>query len=124
MSYSDNEISKELVGAKMDITAIKISVEYIKEKLEKNDRREQDMHQLTSTVVKLSNTIEQLAEKTTAEVEHIKTSIKRAGERLERLEQEPATKWKNMTQQIIGVIVSGVIGAMIAAVILLLKNGG
>ena len=124
MPYTDNELAKELVNVKVDITAIRTTVEHIQSKLEKSDAQARGIHALASTVEKLATTIEQLAEKTSLEIEAVKGSIKRYGERLEKLEHEPATKWKNMTNQIIALLVSSIVGLFIGAIIMLVRNGG
>jgi len=124
MPFSETELAKELVDVKVDIAAIKTTVEHIQDKLEKNDQQTQGIHALANTVDKLASTIDQLAQKTSSEIETVKGSIKRYGERLEALEKEPAKKWQAVTGQITSLLVSGLVGAVIAAVIMLLRNGG
>jgi len=54
----------------------------------------------------------------------VKNSIARAGERIGALEQEPAKKWKAMSNQILALATSGIAGAIITAAIMLLRNSG
>lgn len=63
-------------------------------------------------------------EKTNGNVDRVVTTIeamatkqKEHDERLEKIEREPADMWKTVTKQIIGLIISAIVGATLAGLI-------
>lgn len=57
-------------------------------------------------------------------MEHMATEQTKQGERLERLEQEPAEAHKNNKRTIINCIITGIISAVISAVMTFIISGG
>lgn len=57
-------------------------------------------------------------------MEHMAKEQTEQGERLKRLEEEPAEAHKNNKRTIINCIISGVIGAVISAVMTFIISGG
>ena len=66
-----------------------------------------------STLHKLANSVDKLA----LNMEYMAKEQKEQGTRLERLEREPADEYKHYKHVIIGCIITGVLGAIVGAVL-------
>lgn len=86
---------------------------HLKERMEKYEQQQSLLNKLVSSVDKLAINMEYMAKEQ-----------KEQGERLERLEHEPAEDYKHYKRLIIGCIVTGLLSALVGAVITLIIKGG
>jgi len=125
MNPMETQWTKELYDFKIFMAEISKDVKYIQERVDDQAETIRSIASLTGTVEKMSAAMELVTTQFNASVsslrEHIERveaklseSAKRAGQRLEALEKEPAGKWRAMTAQLISLIVAAVAGYFIS----------
>ena len=75
-------------------------------------KRLEDVEKIADQILKITISVDRLATNT----ESMTKEIKKQGERLERLEKEPADKWNNFVKVIISAVASGLIGYVIGII--------
>lgn len=97
-----------------EIDRIVIEVE---QRSKSNTKRLDRLEETTAAVQELATSIQLMAQN----LERMTTEQEKQGERLEKLEQQPAERWNNMTRTIFTSLVStlagGIVGALVALII-------
>lgn len=130
------QITERTIQNTNDIVAMRESLKSAHKRIDENDRITEGIHEIAASVQALALQIKMLTEKLDKNVGKIEESLKRQGERIgaiesvcgsveqhgktidslnakvEAIEKEPATKWKNLVAQIIGLGVAAVVGAI------------
>ena len=88
-------------------------IKSLKHRMKKQEDKDKNLTELTTSVKTLAVNMEYMAKEQT-----------RTGERLERLEREPAESHKYFKRTIWTSIITTVVGAMVGAVLTLIYNGG
>ena len=110
MAYGEQDLTKEVNDIKVMVVETNTTVRHIRDRLDKNEETAKGIYALSSTVEKLAQTIDNLSMNTEKEINNFRDSIKRMGERLEKLESAPAHNWKTLTTQILGIVVAAAAG--------------
>lgn len=87
-------------------------IESLKHRMKGCEEQQNLLHKVVSTTEKLAINMEYMAKEQ-----------KEQGDRLKKIEQEPADNYKHYKRLIIGCIITGIIGALIGAVITLIIGG-
>jgi hypothetical protein len=84
-------------------------IKSLKHRMEKSEKQQETLHQMATSVEKMA-----------VNMEHMAKEQAKQGERLERLEHEPADDFKHYKRLIIGCIITGVLSAIVGAVLALI----
>lgn len=108
------QLSNRVLQNARDISAIRESTKSAHKRIDENDRITDGIHKLASNVEALALQVKMLTESLENSVSRLEAGQKAQGERIGALEREPATKWKDLVKQVIGLIVAAVAGVIIA----------
>lgn len=98
----------------------KVALENHEQRLGALEKDIDHLSALTSSIQEMGMSVNRLA----INMEHMVTEQKEQGERIKTLEQVPTDNWNSVRKTTITTIVSGVIGALVGALLLLIANGG
>lgn len=98
---------------------IAVQFEHDKQEIKSLKHRMDECEQQQSILHKLVNAVDKLA----LNMEYMAKEQKQQGERLERLEHEPAEEHKYYKRLIIGCVITGIISAIVGAVATLIIGG-
>lgn len=90
----------------------KQEIKSLKHRMDECEQQQTILHKLVTTVEKLALNMEYMAKEQNQQ-----------GERLEKLEREPIEEHKHYKRLIIGCIITGVVGALVGAVITKIIGG-
>ena len=102
------------------VMEIKVVLENHEQRLSVLERDIDHLSVLTTSIQEMGMSVNRLA----INMEHMVTEQKEQSERIKTLEQVPTDNWNSVRKTTITTIVSGVIGAIVGALMLLLANGG
>jgi chromosome segregation ATPase len=128
------QLSQMVVQHTKDIAAVWESTKSAHHRLNENAEIISSIHKLAANMENLTVEVKKLAErlenglreqgKRIGEAEtalikmaNLEAYVKKANERLDKIEREPADKWKNLTAQIITLLVAAVVGGIITFLI-------
>lgn len=90
------------------------------QRLDSIERRVSKLEDISNGLTELRLAIEKTngnVDRVVTTIETMATKQKEHDERLEKIEQEPVDMWKTVTKQIIGLIISAIVGATLAGLI-------
>ena len=102
------------------VTETKVTLENHGQRLSVIEKDIYQLSVLTTSIQEMGMSVNKLA----ITMEHMVTEQKEQGERIKTLEQVPTDNWNSVRRTTITTVVSGVIGALVGALMLLLANGG
>ncbi len=108
------QITERMLALTEELAAVKESTKSAHKRIDENDRITEGIHEIASSVQALAVQVKLLADKMDENVDSLKGSIKSQGERIGKLEQEPADRWKSLVSQVIGLVVAAVAGVVLA----------
>jgi len=112
--FDDKDLRKELIKLMATVIEINTTVKHIQKQVDDNSEMTKSFYALTSNVDKLATTLDNSAKQTQADVNSFRESVKRMGERIEKLETEPAHKWKTLITQVVQLAVAAGFGYLVS----------
>lgn len=94
-------------------------IESLKRRVGKCEEQQNLLNKLVNSTDRLALNMEYMAKEQKKQGER----LEKQGERLEKLEHEPAEEFKHYKRLIIGCIITGIIGAILGAVLTLIIGG-
>lgn len=88
-------------------------IKSLKHRMDKSEKLQDTLHTMALSIEKMA-----------IKLEHMGKEQQDQGKRLERLEQEPAESFKHYKRVVIGCIITGVLGTIIGAILMLIIKGG
>lgn len=111
---TQEQMTARIVELTEQIAAARSSLKSAHKRIDDNDKITAGIHEVAASVQALAIEVKMIAEKWSKSEESIKNSIKSQGERIGKLEKEPADKWKSLVAQVIGLVVAAVVGVLIS----------
>ena len=114
MPLDENDVTKQLLKNTQKIAAHDEILKYIQHRLDENDRITEGIHKLASNVESLTLQVKLLTESMETSISRLETGQRSQGERIGALENAPGTRWKDLTKQVIGLVVAAAVGLLLA----------
>jgi methyl-accepting chemotaxis protein len=128
---SSEQISEMVIQHTKDIAAIQESAKSAHKRLDENGLIINGIHKLAANMENLTHEVKRVAEKledglreqgkrigvvetAVNTILNMETYVKTANDRLDKIEKEPADKWKKLTAQVVSLLVAAVVGGVIA----------
>lgn len=133
---TNEQITEQLIKINGEIAEIRASDKSAHKRIDENDRITNGIHEIAASVQTLALQIKLLTERLDENMDELKDGQRRHGERIgavetfclsierleksisvlsgkvEAIEKEPATKWKDLVKQVIAIVVAAVVGAV------------
>lgn len=90
----------------------------VEERAKSNTHQIEELKPIVNEIHTMSNTLVQLV----GEVHHTSENVMDLKDKVETLEQEPATKWKNSTKVVVNAVLGAIGGAIGAGILYLLTQ--
>lgn len=103
-------LTEQLLKQSGEIAAVRESLKSAHKRIDDNDRIIEGIHKLAANMEAMTMQVKSLAEQLESSVERLEAGQRSQGERISALEKEPATKWKNLVSQGVGLITAAIIG--------------
>lgn len=111
---TQEQMTEKIIGLTGQLAETRSSLKSAHHRLDDIDNITAGIHEIAASVQALAVEVKMIAEKWSKSEESIKNSLQRQGERIEKLEMEPADKWKNLIAQVIGLVVAAVMGVVVS----------
>ena len=111
---NQEQLTAKIVELTEQLAEARSSLKSAHKRIDDNDKITVGIHEVAASVQALALQVKLLTEKMDESVEGLKNSIKSQGERIGKLEKEPADKWKTLVAQVIGLVVAAVVGVVVS----------
>jgi hypothetical protein len=111
------QLTKHAMSQAKDISALWESTKSAHKRIDENDRIIEGIHKLAANVEGLTLQVKMLTDQMDATIERIEEGQKLQGERIGKLEQEPAHKWQDFVKQVLSLAVAAVFGVVASVLI-------
>lgn len=138
---SDRYITERLMSHSKDIAALWENTKSAHKRLDENDKIASGIHKLAANVESMALQVKLLTERMDRTIERMESSLRSHGERIggiesgyrtverneqsivrlsakiEALEREPATRWKDLVKQLLTLVTAAMVGGMLSGLI-------
>lgn len=111
---TQEQLTNKVIQNSNDISALRENVKSAHKRIDENDRITEGIHKLASNVESLALQVKLLTERFDSSLERLEQGQRNQGERIGALEKEPGAKWKDVTKQIITLVVAAVFSVIAA----------
>ena len=107
------QITEQVIANGKEIARVHESVKSAHHRIDENDRITEGIHKLAANVEALALQVKMLAGEMRDAIDRIESGQKSQGERIGKLEAEPAGKWRALVTQVISLVIAAVVGGAI-----------
>jgi uncharacterized protein YoxC len=108
---------EQIISFNKDLSATRENLNAVNTRIHDINRVLEGIHLLATNVETLALQVKTLTQKLERSVEKLEASQASQGERIGNLEKKPAARWESLVTQVIGLVVSAVVGFFIAKLI-------
>lgn len=108
------QMTTQVIQNTKDVATLRESTKSAHKRIDENDRMTEGIHKLAANVEALALQVKMLTEKMEKSIERVEAGQRSQGERIGKLEQEPANKWKDIVKQVITLVVAASFGGLLS----------